>query len=404
MLCFTMILVTVVLTGNVMASFATGHLIRVVYDTVGTKEYATDLGPMASFATASNMQIGGGADAVTTTILGAASWNSLVVGYFLVDATSGANQVAVAGAVGGLQSGNRKFTSYNGAAGQVIAMYNLLAPGSTSLLIADKTVGNTYFSRMDSAGSDTGSYGGWLPAGSNPGGSLSLAAISTTGYVDQSIYTWGPANLGLQGPTSGIVAFTVRTMANGSTVINPLTATDTTSPVVTSFTMPATATTTAVAVTSFTATDNVAVTGYLITENATIPLLSDSGWSASAPTLFTFSGAGTRTAYAWAKDGAGNISSPVTATTSFSKPVKVVSPAGIFTSDLFQDGYNLASEGATLFAKSMHFSEKLVVNQPISVTLRGGYNADFTSQIGFSTLNGLTVSKGSVIIDRIALQ
>ncbi|MBT0895795.1 hypothetical protein KI811_18505, partial [Geobacter hydrogenophilus] len=43
---------------------------------------------------------------------------------------------------------------------------------------------------------------------------------------------------------------------------------DTTVPVVSAFTLPATATSLTVAVSSFTATDNVGVTGYLITTSA----------------------------------------------------------------------------------------------------------------------------------------
>ncbi|WP_243371778.1 hypothetical protein [Geotalea sp. SG265] len=83
---------------------------------------------------------------------------------------------------------------------------------------------------------------------------------------------------------------------------------DTTPPTVTAFTMPATASSTTVSVTTFTATDTVGVTGYMITESATAPLAGDAGWTATAPTTFTFAGTGARTAYAWAKDAAGNVS------------------------------------------------------------------------------------------------
>lgn len=97
----------------------------------------------------------------------------------------------------------------------------------------------------------------------------------------------------------------VGTASRSVTVRN---AADTTKPIVTAFSLPATAASTMVAVSSFTATDNVRVTGYLITESATAPLASAAGWSATAPTRFTFAGAGSRTAFAWAKDAAGNVS------------------------------------------------------------------------------------------------
>ena len=82
---------------------------------------------------------------------------------------------------------------------------------------------------------------------------------------------------------------------------------DTVAPVV-SFTLPTTATTLSVNVTSFSATDNVGVTGYQLTEAAVKPLASAAGWSATAPASFTFPAAGWRTLSAWAKDAAGNVS------------------------------------------------------------------------------------------------
>ncbi|MDD2735606.1 MAG: Ig-like domain-containing protein, partial [Desulfuromonadaceae bacterium] len=80
------------------------------------------------------------------------------------------------------------------------------------------------------------------------------------------------------------------------------------------FTLPASATSLTVPVSGLAASDNIGVTGYLITESATAPTADTSGWSATAPTSFTFSSAGSKTAYAWAKDAAGNVSAPRTAT------------------------------------------------------------------------------------------
>jgi hypothetical protein len=91
---------------------------------------------------------------------------------------------------------------------------------------------------------------------------------------------------------------------------------DTTAPTFKSFTMPASATALKVAVTSFEANDNVACTGYMITETNTPPLADDAGWSPTEQATFTFSTAGVKTAYAWAKDAAGNVSPPATANVS----------------------------------------------------------------------------------------
>jgi hypothetical protein len=86
---------------------------------------------------------------------------------------------------------------------------------------------------------------------------------------------------------------------------------DTTAPTVTAFTIPATATSLTVSISSFTATDAIGVTGYCINESASAPTAgtcTGSGWSGSAQTAYTFSTEGAKTLYAWAKDAAGNIS------------------------------------------------------------------------------------------------
>ncbi len=82
----------------------------------------------------------------------------------------------------------------------------------------------------------------------------------------------------------------------------------------TEFSIPATATSLTVAITTLSATDNVAVTGYLVTETSTKPTAGAAGWSSAKPASFTFTSAGTKTLYAWAKDAAGNVSTGRSAT------------------------------------------------------------------------------------------
>ena len=86
-----------------------------------------------------------------------------------------------------------------------------------------------------------------------------------------------------------------------------ITLADTTAPVITAFTIPATSTSLTVSIATFTATDDTGVTGYLVTESSTTPSVSASGWSSTAPASYTFGSAGTQTLYAWVKDAAGNI-------------------------------------------------------------------------------------------------
>ena len=100
---------------------------------------------------------------------------------------------------------------------------------------------------------------------------------------------------------------------------------DTTAPTVTAFTIPATATSLTVSISTFTATDDAAVTGYLVNESASTPSLGDGGWSVTAQTSYTFASAGSKTLYAWAKDAAGNIS------TSASDGVTITLPGGVWS-------------------------------------------------------------------------
>ena len=97
-------------------------------------------------------------------------------------------------------------------------------------------------------------------------------------------------------------------------------AADTTPPTVSGFAIPATSTSLAIAINSLTATDNVAVTGFIVTETATAPAAAAAGWAATAPTSYTFSTAGAKTLYAWAKDAAGNVSTSLSASITVTLP------------------------------------------------------------------------------------
>lgn len=83
---------------------------------------------------------------------------------------------------------------------------------------------------------------------------------------------------------------------------------DVTAPVVTAFTIPATANSLTVAVSSFTCTDAVGVTGYCV---STTNSSAGCSWAGSAQSTVTFSVAGAQTAYGWCKDAATNISDAV---------------------------------------------------------------------------------------------
>jgi hypothetical protein len=231
---FAAALMTISFAGTAMAAFVQGDLIRVVYDTVGAKEYATDLGSWATLSTTAakaNLTVGGGVDAITLANTGAASFNNLVVGYYMVQfPTGGPYGVAVAAdGVNPITSGSRKFSSFNTSAGAIGGNYvaNAIA-GTNSAVIADKAANgtNTFYNQFDVHGVSTGYYAGWETGatGVNPGGILSLAALTTTGYVDQTMVYFGPFTTITPNASTGVNSITVRTMADGSTIINQGTA------------------------------------------------------------------------------------------------------------------------------------------------------------------------------------
>jgi hypothetical protein len=110
--------------------------------------------------------------------------------------------------------------------------------------------------------------------------------------------------------------------------------TDTTAPTVSAFTIPETASSLTIAISSYTCTDAVGVTGYCINESATPPTsgsCSGSGWAGSVQTGYTFASAGAKTLYAYCKDAAGNISDSANDTTTVTIPAASTSGATIGT-------------------------------------------------------------------------
>jgi hypothetical protein len=141
--------------------------------------------------------------------------------------------------------------------------------------------------------------------------------IPHTTWSDDSIQFYGNQGAFADGATAYlyVVDSTGAANSSGYAVTFGAGESDTTAPTITAFTMPATASSLTVNVSSFTATDEVGVTGYCINESASAPTAgscSGSGWAASAQTSYTFGSAGSKTLYAWAKDAAGNVSAAYT--------------------------------------------------------------------------------------------
>lgn len=99
-------------------------------------------------------------------------------------------------------------------------------------------------------------------------------------------------------------------ISNSLSATTTITLTDFTAPTLSAFTLPTTSNSLDVAIISFTANDTVGVTGYCLAETANS---SSCNWSTSAPASHTFTTAGSKVLYAFARDAAGNISNSLSA-------------------------------------------------------------------------------------------
>jgi N-acetylneuraminic acid mutarotase len=150
------------------------------------------------------------------------------------------------------------------------------------------------------------------------GTSTTVTAVPSSGY---HFVNW----IGIGGFYSATNPLVVSNVTAAQNITALFAVNDAVKPVVTTFAIPTTSKSATIAITIFSASDNVAVSGYLLTTTATEPLTSASDWSATKPTSFTFIGipdgvAVAKTLYAWAKDGAGNVSLSRSAQTTVTLP------------------------------------------------------------------------------------
>ena len=221
------------------------------------------------------------------------SWNtsSYAKGTYtlLAKAYDAAGNVAQSGAVSVLVGG----TATTDATPPLVTTFTMPAT-ATSLtvpvtLTATDAVGVTGYRISESSSAPLAGSTGWL--------ATKPTSFTFAGSGARTAYAWAKDAAG-----------NVSAVASAKVTITLASATDATAPVVTAFTMPATAKSFTVPITTFTASDNVGVTGYLVTQSYTRPTAGAAGWSATRPLKFTFSSTGVRTAYAWTKDAAGNVS------------------------------------------------------------------------------------------------
>ncbi|HEY6871376.1 MAG TPA: PKD domain-containing protein [Geobacteraceae bacterium] len=84
-------------------------------------------------------------------------------------------------------------------------------------------------------------------------------------------------------------------------------------------------------------------------------------------------------------------------------PVKIASATPTYYSSL-QAAYNAAADGSTIQCQAVSLTENVSFNANKSVTIAGGYSADYTSSTGVTTIHGaMTISAGNVTARSISM-
>jgi hypothetical protein len=73
--------------------------------------------------------------------------------------------------------------------------------------------------------------------------------------------------------------------------------------------------------------------------------------------------------------------------------------------DRLQSAFDIISQASDIWIKNVTLIEDPIFDKPFSVVLRGGYDAGFTNQTGYTTVDGIFLIKsGSLVMDRITIQ
>jgi PKD repeat protein len=69
-----------------------------------------------------------------------------------------------------------------------------------------------------------------------------------------------------------------------------------------------------------------------------------------------------------------------------------------------QEAYNNSSNNSEIRARYKVLGTSLDMNQNWTVYLYGGYDCDHQNQLGVTTINGLTLSKGTAVVRDIVIK
>jgi hypothetical protein len=155
---------------------------------------------------------------------------------------------------------------------------------------------------------------------------------------------------------------------------------------------------------SGTVSDNKAVASVNVklgSGNSAAATISNGTWSFALSGLAVGSNSITVTAL----DVAGNssaVSTTIVVEQTF-PDVKII-PDGRSTT-LLLNAYNSLSSGGTILIGSGTLTETFTANKSITATIKGGYDTRFTSNPGYSVLNGkVTIKAGKVVFEKIQVR
>jgi len=193
------------------AAFSDLSLVRVVYQGSTALEVATDLGNINDLLLTTNNTVGGGTDAFTTKT-GSAS--DLYVAYFAINTTTPIATTNLWVSTSDTSSPlvqARKYSNVDTVFGNILSYYTTL--GGTTVQVA-KTDQFSYYYKAEQQGYGIGSNG--TVTVTNYLNTTDLSTLATQGYVDSVLYSFNATVAG-----AGTQAMVIRTMADGSTIINP---------------------------------------------------------------------------------------------------------------------------------------------------------------------------------------
>ena len=210
------------ISGQAMAAFVQGDLIRVVYGInpgdSNKYEYATDLGSaIQAFSTPFTTNFKFTADPINFGVFGTAAKSDLMVAYYIWG-NNGVNEVwASSNAATGQYNGSRKYGNFGSEAlNNLINGYSPVAVGNNATLQVQP--GDNSYNTLFGTSGNLGTY---INLTGHPGTQTDKSLVAT-GYVDQWLFYYSPSqNTSTYGGGAGTPLALIRTYANGTTEINP---------------------------------------------------------------------------------------------------------------------------------------------------------------------------------------